>query len=61
MHKIETMLFGIALILFGIASLILATYNGLDIFYVIGTISPLLGLIFSIVGLFDNGGKKGDE
>ena len=57
MHKIETLLFGISLILFGIAALILAVYNGLDIFYIIGTVSPLAGLISSIIGLFDNGSK----
>ena len=57
MHKIETLLFGISLILFGIAALILAADYGLDIFYIIGTVSPLAGLISSIIGLFDNGGK----
>lgn len=61
MHKIETLLFGIVLILFGIAALILANDNGLDIFYIIGTISPLLGLISSIIGLFDKGGKSDND
>ena len=61
MHKIETILFGIALILFGIAALIVATDTGLDIAYFIGTISPLAGLTSSIIGLFDNGGKSKDD
>ena len=61
MHKIETLLFGIALILFGIAALIVAFDTGMDIAYIIGTVSPIAGLISSIIGLFDNGGKKGDE
>ena len=53
MHKIETILFGIALILFGIASILISGYNGWSLFEFTGVISPSAGLIVAVIGLFD--------
>ena len=53
MHKVETILFGIAMILFGIASIIIADYTGFALFELFGVVFPILGIITSFIGLFD--------
>ena len=59
MHKIETILFGIAILLFGIASLIIYKNTAWGFFEVAGIIAPILGLGVSVVGVFYEG--KDDE
>ena len=61
MHKVETILFGIALILFGIASLIILDYSGWGFFEVTGIVSPILGIVISIIGVFYEGKPKYDN
>lgn len=61
MHKIETILFGIALILFGIASMLITGSTNWGLFAILGFISPILGLITAIIGLFDKGYSKDEE
>ena len=60
MHKIETILGGIALILFGIASILLLDYLGGVFFEFTAVICPFLGLGFTIFGLIYDG-KKDDK
>ena len=55
MHKIETILFGIAVILFGIASILIYNNTEWGFFEVVGIISPIIGLIISIIGVFWDG------
>ena len=61
MHKVETILFGIALIIFGIASIMIVEYNGWQVFELFGVASPILGIIVSLVGLFYDGKKEKDN
>ena len=63
MHKVESILFGIALILFGIASILIAKVTNFGFFEVTGIVFPFLGLISATIGVFDNGEKnnKDDE
>ena len=61
MHKIESILFGIALILFGIASILIANATHWGFFEVIGIVLPFFGLASAIIGIFDNGGSSDDE
>ncbi|MBQ8413963.1 MAG: hypothetical protein IJX58_01790 [Clostridia bacterium] len=55
MHKIENILIGIALILFGIASMLIFNYTEWGVFEVFGVISPIVGLIVVIVGAIYEG------
>ena len=57
MHRVESILFGISLILFGIASILIASYTKWGFFEVVGIIFPFLGLITAVIGVFDNGGS----
>ena len=61
MHKIETLLFGIALILFGIASILIFEDNGWSLFGFTGVVSPILGLVVSFIGLFDKDYSGNEE
>lgn len=61
MHKIETLLFGIALILFGIASTLIFKDNGWSLFGFTGIVFPILGLAVSIIGLFDKDYSNDEE
>ncbi len=61
MHKIEGILFGIALILFGIASILIADITQWGFFEVLGVICPFLGLASAIIGLFDRGGSDSND
>lgn len=61
MHRIEAILFGMVLILFGIASLLMAGYTDWGFCEVVGIIFPFLGLAAAVIGLFDNGGKDDDS
>ena len=61
MHKLETILGGIAIILFGIASLIIYPHASSDLFLIMGAVCSVVGLIFSIIGLFYNGKDDVDD
>lgn len=58
MHKIETILGGIAIILFGIASILLLDYLGGIFFELTAVICPFLGLGLTIFGLIYDGKKE---
>ena len=60
MHKIETILGGIAIILFGIAAMPIAEYTGWGLFEIFAILCPIIGLGFSIFGLIYDG-KKDDK
>lgn len=60
MHKIETILGGIAFILFGIASMLIAEYTYWGLFELFAIFCPIIGLGFSIFGLVYDG-KKDDK
>ena len=49
MHKIENILFGIALILFGIASLLIVGLTEWALFAILGIVAPIIGLIVVVV------------
>ena len=55
MHRIESILFGIALILFGIASILIANVTQWGFFEIVGIVFPFLGLISAAIGIFDKG------
>ena len=55
MHRIESILLGIALILFGIASILIAIVTHWGFFEVIGILFPFIGLAATIIGVFDKG------
>ena len=55
MQKSENILIGIALILFGIASMLIFNYTEWGVFEVFGVISPIAGLIVVIVGAIYEG------
>lgn len=61
MHKLESILFGIAMILFGIASLMITNFTNWGFFEVVGIVFPFLGLIVSIIGVFDKNEENGDK
>lgn len=62
MHKVETILFGIALILFGIASILIYNNTEWGFFEIAGIIAPFLGLGISVVGvLYDGKNNEDDE
>ncbi|MBO7196525.1 MAG: hypothetical protein J6V80_04270 [Clostridia bacterium] len=62
MHKVETILFGIAILLFGIASLLIYKNTEWGFFEVAGVIAPILGLGISTLGVFYEGNSgKNDE
>lgn len=61
MYKIENILFGIALILFGIASLLIANFTNWSLFGILGLISPIIGLIVSIIGCIYEGKSSNDN
>jgi len=52
MHKIETILGGITIIIFGIASLLIFEHTKWSLFEILGISCPIIGLIFSVTGLF---------
>lgn len=54
MHRIETILGGIALILFGIASMMIAEYTYWGLFELLAVVCPIIGIGFSIFGLLYN-------
>ena len=58
MHKIETILGGIALILFGIASMMIAEYTYWGLFEFFAVACPIIGIGFSIFGLIYDGKKE---
>ena len=55
MHKIETILFGIAILLFGVASTLIYQNTEWGFFEVAGIIAPFIGLGISALGLFYEG------
>ena len=61
MHKIENILFGIALILFGIAALPLAEYTGWGLFELFAVLCPIGGIAFTILAMIYNGPKDKTE
>ena len=61
MHKVESIHFGIALILFGLASIIIADYTNWQFFELFGVVCPILGIITSIIGLFYEGKNEKDN
>ena len=61
MHKIENILFGIALILFGIAALPLAEYTGWGLFELFAVLCPIGGLGFTIFAMIYDGPKDKNE
>lgn len=53
MRDYRIMLFGIALILFGIAcKVMLIGYSGSDFLLFMGRVTPFLGIIITAIGLF---------
>ncbi len=58
MHKIENILLGIALILFGIASMLVFNHTEWAICEILGIFSPIVGLIVVIVGSVYEGKSK---
>ena len=51
MHKIETILFGIAIILFGIASALVSNFFYLGgVFEIFAILAPIGGLIICVIG-----------
>lgn len=54
MHKLETIVFGIAVILFGIASILIYNNTEWGFFEVVGIIAPIVGLIISTIGVFED-------
>jgi hypothetical protein len=61
MHKIETILFGIAIILFGIASALVSNFFYLGgVFEIFAILAPIGGLIICVIGLFDKGYSADD-
>jgi len=61
MYKVETILLGIALILFGIASMLIAEYTRFRFFEFFAVVAPILGLIISVIGVFYEGKTKNDS
>lgn len=61
MHKIETILFGISFLLFGIASVLIYNNTEWGFFAITGIISPIIGLLISILGVFYEGKNNDDE
>lgn len=61
MHKIENILFGISLILFGIASMLILDYLGGVFFEFTAVICPFLGLGFTIFAMIYDGPKDKTE
>ena len=61
MHKIETILGGIAIILFGIASLLIYQSTSSDLFLTMGAACSVIGIIFSIIGVFYNGRNDSND
>lgn len=55
MHKIENILVGIGLILFGIASILLVRLTDWMIFELLGVIAPIIGIIVVIAGAIYEG------
>ena len=55
MHKIENILVGIGLILFGIASILLVSLTDWMIFELLGVIAPIIGIIVVIAGAIYEG------
>lgn len=55
MHKIEAILCGIAIILFGIASTLIFNNTEWSFFEISGIIAPFLGILISIIGVFYEG------
>ena len=55
MHKIENILVGIGLILFGIASILLVRHTDWMIFELLGVIAPIIGIIVVIAGAIYEG------
>ena len=60
MQKIETILGGIAIILFGIASLMIFRQTNWGLFEVLGICCPVIGLAITIFGLVFEGENKRD-
>ena len=58
MHKTETILFGIALILFGIASALISLITDWAFFDLLAIFMPFIGLAVCVIGLFDKGFSK---
>lgn len=61
MHKIETILFGISFLLFGIASVLIYNNTEWGFFEITGIICPIIGLLISILGVFYEGKDNDDE
>ena len=61
MHKIENILFGIALILFGIASMLIAEYTGWGLFELFAVLCPIGGIVFTIFAMIYDGPKDKTE
>ena len=55
MHKLETILFGIALILFGIASSLIVIITDWGFFDLSAIFMPFIGIAVAVIGLFDKG------
>ena len=55
MKGIKKILFGIALIIFGFFCLYVSSLGEWGVGEVIGTIIPLVGIVFAIEGLLDKG------
>ncbi len=61
MHKVQTILFGIALIIFGIASALIAILTDWGFFDLLAIFMPFIGLAVCVIGLFDKGYSKQHE
>ena len=61
MKKIQTLLYGIALILAGIACLLMESLEHSGIFELAGAILPILGLGVASVGFFSQEGSSKPE
>ena len=58
MHKIETILFGIAIIIFGIASALISLLTNWGFFAPLAIFAPFVGLAVAVIGIFDRGYDK---
>lgn len=58
MHKLETILFGIALILFGIASALIVIITDWGFFDLPAIFMPFIGIAVALIGLFDKGASR---
>ena len=61
MHKIENILFGIALILFGIASMLITEYTDWGLFELFAVLCPIVGIVFTIFAMIYDGPKDKTE